>query len=191
MAFVSASAFAQTDGTYFTIQGGFTLPTTITLTQSGVPQPAQTETFGAGRSYGAAYGYNFGNGFRTELESFNSYAAAERHGNLPAGGSLSATTVMLNGFYEFSDGTWRMKPYVGAGFGMIDVNQHVLGASGNNWSTAYQVRGGVSLGLTQKLLGSLEYRWTMGSKPHFSLGGIPTKLEVDRHGFVLGVNYKY
>jgi opacity protein-like surface antigen len=84
-----------------------------------------------------------------------------------------------------------MKPYVGAGFGMIDVNQHVLGASGNNWSTAYQVRGGVSLGLTQKLLGSLEYRWTMGSKPHFSLGGIPTKLEVDRHGFVLGVNYKY
>ena len=50
--------------------------------------------------------------------------------------------------------------------------------------------GGVSLGLTQKLLGSLEYRWTMGSKPHFSLGGIPTKLEVDRHGFVLGVNYK-
>jgi hypothetical protein len=31
----------------------------------------------------------------------------------------------------------------------------------------------------------------MGSKPHFSLAGIPAKLEVNRHGFVVGMNYKY
>jgi opacity protein-like surface antigen len=98
---------------------------------------------------------------------------------------------MLNGLYELTDGVWHMKPYVGAGFGMIDVNQSILGASGSDWTTAYQVRGGVTLGLSQKLLGSLEYRWTMGSKPHFQLAGIPTKLEVDRHGFTLGFNYKY
>ena len=45
-----------------------------------------------------------------------------------AGGSLSANQGDVERLYEFSDGTWRMKPYVGAGFGMIDVNQHVLGA---------------------------------------------------------------
>ena len=191
IALLTGPAFAQTAGTYFTIEGGFSLPTTITLHPSGAPpQPAETQTFGPGHSYGGTYGYNFGNGFRTEVESFASYAASD-HLNSGAGASLSSTTVMLNGMYEFTDGVWRMKPYVGAGFGMIDVNQTILGVSGNDWATAYQVRGGVQLGLSQKLLGSLEYRWTMGSKPHFSLAGIPTKLEVDRHGFVLGFNYKY
>jgi len=118
------------------------------------------------------------------------HAASERRSD-GAGAGLSTTTVMLNGLYEFSGDGWHMKPYVGAGFGMIDVNERVLGANGTDWTTAYQVRGGVTMGLTQKLLGSFEYRWTMGSKPHFSLAGIPTKLEVDRHGFVLGFNYKY
>jgi opacity protein-like surface antigen len=191
IALLAGQASAQTAGPYFTIEGGFSLPTTISLNLSGVAQPAQTQGAAPGRSFGAASGYSFGNGFRTEVESFASYAASERHREPGAGASLSTTTVMLNGLYEFTDGVWRMKPYVGAGFGMIDVNQRALGASGNDWAAAYQVRGGVTMGLTQKLLGSFEYRWTMGSKPHFSLAGIPTKLEVDRHGFVLGFNYKY
>jgi opacity protein-like surface antigen len=192
IALLTGPAFAQTAGTYFTIEGGFSLPTTISLNLSAAREPVATRIPAPGRSYGASYGYNFGNGFRTEVESFASYAASERYAELGAGASLSSTTVMLNGLYEFTDdGVWHMKPFVGAGFGMIDVNQSILGVSGNDWATAYQVRGGVTLGLSQKLLGSLEYRWTMGSKPHFSLAGIPTKLEVDRHGFVLGFNYKY
>jgi opacity protein-like surface antigen len=191
IALLTGPAFAQTTGTYFTVEGGFSLPTTINLNLSGARDPVATQIPAPGRSYGAAYGYNFGNHFRTEVESFASYAASE-HANSGAPGSLSTTTLMLNGMYEFTDdGAWHMKPYVGAGFGMIDVNQSILGVAGNDWTTAYQVRGGVTLGLSQKLLGSLEYRWTMGSKPHFSLAGIPTKLEVDRHGFVLGFNYKY
>jgi len=191
IALLTGPAFAQTAGTYFTIEGGFTLPTTINLHLSGMPQPAPVQSFAPVRSYGAAYGYNFGNGFRTELESFTSHAASQRHDESGAGASLSTTAVMLNGLYELTNGVWHMKPYLGAGFGMIDVNQSILGASGSGWTTAYQVRGGVTLGLSQKLLGSLEYRWTMGSKPHFQLAGIPTKLEVDRHGFTLGFNYKY
>jgi len=191
IALLTGPAFAQTTGTYFTIEGGFSLPTSINLNFTSPGEPVATEIPAPGRSYGAAYGYNFGGGFRTEVESYSSYAASERHVDPGAGASLSSTTVMLNGLYEFTDGVWHMKPYVGAGFGMIDVNQTILGANGNDWATAYQVRGGVTLGLSQKLLGSLEYRWTMGSKPHFSLAGIPTKLEVDRHGFVLGFNYKY
>jgi opacity protein-like surface antigen len=191
IALLAGPAFAQTTGTYFTVEGGFSLPTTINLNLTGAPPQEQTQSFAPGRSYGAAYGYNFGRGFRTELESFNSYAASERHTDPGTGASLSTTAVMLNGMYELTDGAWHMKPYVGAGFGMIDVNQRILGAGGGDWTTAYQLRGGVALGLSQKLLGSLEYRWTMGSKPHFQVAGIPTKLEVDRHSFVLGFNYKY
>jgi opacity protein-like surface antigen len=74
---------------------------------------------------------------------------------------------------------------------IIDVDEQILGVTRGDWDAAYQLRGGVALGFTQKLVGSLEYRWTDGSKPSFSLAGIPTKLEVDRHSFVVGVNYKY
>ena len=74
---------------------------------------------------------------------------------------------------------------------MIGLNQRILGISGSDWVSAYQLRGGVTLGFNQKLLGSLGYQWSMGSKPHLSLAGIPTKVEIDRHGFVLGINYKY
>jgi len=149
---------------------------------------ALAQTAGSGvTSNRAVLDYDLGHGIRTELEGLTPRAGAARL----ASGGLTASSLMLNGLYEFSDGAWHMKPYVGAGFGMIDVNARIQGLNGNDWATAYQFRGGISLGFTQKLFGNVEYRWTMGSKPRFSLGGIPTKLEIDRHGFTVGVNYKY
>jgi opacity protein-like surface antigen len=188
IALLNGTAFAQTTGTYLTAESGPQPPATISTTQ---PIVSQAQSIIAGNALGAAYGYEFGGGFRTEIEGVTSRPAAERLRQIPASGSRTTTSVMLNSFYEFSDGAWHMKPYVGAGFGVVDVNERVLGVSGNDWATAYQVRGGVTMGFTQALLGSLEYRWTMGSKPHFSLAGIPTKVEVDRHGFVVGFTYKY
>src|SRR4051812_27278546 len=111
IALLTGQAVAQTAGPYFTIEGGFSLPTTISLNLNGAQQWQQTQGTAPGRSFGAAYGYNFANGFRTEVESFASNAVSERHGN-SVRGSLSTTTVMMNGLYEFTDGVWRMKPYV-------------------------------------------------------------------------------
>jgi opacity protein-like surface antigen len=136
-------------------------------------------------------GYDLGSGFKTEIEGITARARKEPFGNLPTGGDIAGTRVMLNGLYEFSDGAWRLKPYVGAGLGLVDANARILGATQNDWVSAYQLHGGVSLGFSQKLMGNVEYRWTMGSKPRFMLAGIPTKVEIDRHGFVIGVNYKY
>jgi opacity protein-like surface antigen len=187
IAFLSGSAIAQTAGPYVT-SGGSVVAAAPDARQ---PTLAQTESFGFGTSYGTAYGYDFGHGFKTELESTASSAASDRLGGLAAGGNFTATHLTLKGMYEFSNGTWRLSPYVGAGFGAADMNRHVLGASGNQWVSAYQLRGGVTLGFTQKLVGSLEYRWTNGSKPTFALAGVPTKVEVDRHGFTIGFNYKY
>ncbi len=68
-------------------------------------------------------------------------------GGLAADGNLTGARVTLKGMYEFSDGEWHMKPYVGAGFGMIDVNEHILGIADNDWSGAYQLRGGGHAGL--------------------------------------------
>lgn len=188
IALLSGSANAQMAGPYVTSEGG-----SLSAPPSDTRQAtlAQTESFGFGNSYGTAYGYNLGHGFKTEIEGTATGAASDRLGGLAAGGSLTGTRVTLKGMYEFSEGAWHMKPYIGAGFGVVDMNQHVLGISGNQWVSAYQLRGGVTLGFTQKLVGSLEYRWTNGSKPTFALAGVPTKVEVDRHGFTIGFNYKY
>ena len=186
--FVCGSAFAQTTGPFVTTENGLFQPSTLNAAQSA---NLPTESLGFGNSSATAFGYDFGNGFSTEIESLSSNAASDRLGGLAASGNLTAARVTLKGMYDFSDGAWHLKPYVGAGFGVMDVNEHILGMNGNGWATAYQLRGGVTLGFTQKLVGSLEYRWTNGSKPVFALAGIPTKVEVDRHGFTVGFNYKY
>jgi opacity protein-like surface antigen len=187
LALITASASAQTPGTYATSDSDS--PPAPTLLQPFGITP--TESFGFGNSHGSAFGYDFGHGFKTELESFSTVAASDRLGGIAANGFLTSTRITLKGMYEFSDGAWHMKPYIGAGFRMIDMNAHIAGLGSNDWAMAYQLRGGVTLGFSQKLVGSLEYRWTNGSKPTFALAGIPTKLEVDRHGFTLGINYKY
>jgi len=188
LALLTGDASAQTAASYVTAESS-----ALPLASLSAPQTAisTTENFAFGRSYGATYGYDFGRGFKTEIEGLSSNAASDRLGGLAAGGTLTSTRLTLKGIYEFADGAWRVKPFIGAGFRMIDMNEHIAGLAGNAWTTAYQLRGGVVLGFTQKLVGSLEYRWTNGSRPTFALGGIPTKLEVDRHGFTLGINYKY
>jgi opacity protein-like surface antigen len=175
---------AGSAGTYVSADRGALAPTHASFIQSSL-WPA--EAFGTG----GFFGYEFENGFKTEIEGRNAHTDATRSGNLLSTGGLATNRLMLNGIYEFSDGSWRLKPYVGAGLGTIDVSEQLLGTGAYNRITAYQLRGGVTLGMTQKLLGSLEYRWTNGSKPYLSLAGIPAKFEVDRHGFLAGVNYRF
>ena len=188
LALLTGTAFAETPGTYRDSEGSVLLPPVLTFSQAGIVKT--TRSNGANSGAGA-FGFDLGSGFKTEIEGSTARAPENPFGNLPTSGGLSGSSVMFNGLYEFSDGAWRMKPYVGAGLGVVDANARILGETRNDWVTAYQLHGGVTLGFTQKVAGSLEYRWTMGSKPNFSLAGIPTKLEIDRHGFVLGVNYKY
>lgn len=183
---IAGPAWAQTAGPYLASKGNFYVPSDIAQAGS-----MQIERFGPGRSFGTVYGYDFGNGFKTEIEGLTRAEGAETRSNLPAEGAITTTSVLLNGLYEVRDGAWQIKPFVGLGFGWTNVNSRILGANTSDWSSAYQLRGGVTLGFNERLLGSLGYEWAMGSKPHFSLAGIPTKLEVDRHGFVLGINYKY
>jgi opacity protein-like surface antigen len=181
---VGIMILAASAGSYVSAEYGALAPTDIGFIQSSF---WPSEGFGIGGSFG----YEFENGFRTEIEGLSSHTDATRSGNLLSTGGLGTDRLMLTGIYEFSDGSWRLKPYVGAGFGTIDAGERLLGNGAYDRVTAYQLRGGVTLGVTQKLLGSLEYRWTNGSKPYLSLAGIPAKFEVDRHGFLAGMNYRF
>jgi opacity protein-like surface antigen len=187
LSFLTGTALAETSASYVNGDNPVLLPRAVVLAQPDITQIASIESRS---SFGTAYGYDLGNGFKTEIQGVT--ARAPSVASLPAGGSgIAGTSVMLKGMYEFSDGAWHMSPYVGAGFGVVDANARILGAVNTDWVSAYQVQGGINLGFTQKLVGSLEYRWSIGSKPHFSLAGIPATVEVNRHGFVIGMNYKY
>lgn len=129
---------------------------------------------------------SLGNHFSTQLEG--SAIAGREALNIPTPGGVAATSVMLNGLYEVSNGSWHLKPYVGGGFGFVDANAHVLGTTDNQWESAYQVHGGVQVGFAQGLAANLEYRLTGGVLPK---GLSPTKFNVNSHGFSIGFKYQY
>ena len=128
-------------------------------------------------------------GFRTEVEAVNESLAIPGAGMTPVG-DLTATRVMLSGLYELDGGAWRLKPFVGAGIGVMDISTRLLGHEQTSLATDVQFKGGVNFNITQKLLGSFEWRWSHGSKPTFALAGVPTKFQLKRGGFLIGVNYK-
>ncbi len=128
-------------------------------------------------------------GFRTEFEAIEANLDIPGAGLTPVG-NLKATRLMLSGIYEFSSGAWRLRPYVGAGVGVIDVSARLLGHEQNSIMPDVQFKGGLKYNITQKILGSFEWRWSHGSKPTFALGGVPTKFQLKRGGFLIGVNYK-
>ena len=182
LSFLTGTASAETSGSYVHAETSVPLPPIVSLAKPDLTQMASLESRNLADT---VYGYNLGNGFKTEIEGVTTRAPSEHFANLPAGGGIVATSVMLNGMYEFSDGAWHMSPYVGAGFGMVEANARAPLANNGAWVGAYQVRGGVSLGFTERLIASLEYRWAIASSPLFSLANI----EVSRHSLFMGLRY--
>src|SRR5215467_6184085 len=145
---------------------GFYFSPDLNLARLGL---IQTGGVTARQAIGGGVGYFFGNGFSAEIASLTSQPAADL-AYTPALGSISSTTVMLRGLYSFN-GASAFSPYIGGSFGIIDVNQRLLGFQSNDWTAAYQLRGGLKYSLSAKLFGSVEYQWTDGEKPHFSVSG--------------------
>jgi len=166
------NAFAESPGNYTNVQDNLAMVSGLGIGRSG------TETR-----------YDFGNGFKTEIERREFSAAVPGLSETPAGG-VRSTTLMLNGLYEFRNGGWRLKPYVGVGFGTTDVSARLLGVAQSSFTPTYQLKGGVNYNISAKLLGKLEYNWSQGNGPSLGLSGIPANFKLKRGGFIVGVNYK-
>ena len=177
------SAFADSAVTYAESQGGLGLAPGLGIARS------DTESAPIGNAGGRARGNDFANGFKTEIERLDYSAAFPGVSETPAGG-VRSTTLMLNGLYEFSNGGWRLKPYVGVGFGTTDFTSRLLGVADSSFIPTYQVKGGVNYNISQKLLGKLEYRWSQGSAPSLGLSGMPAKFQLKHGGFLVGLNYR-
>jgi len=145
--FLASSALADTaPGPYID-----TFATAGLAPDLGLVRPATEELRPDDLSNGI-YGYAFANGFKAEVERLGFGSAIPGISSTPVGG-VRRTTVMLNGMYEFSNGSWRLKPYIGIGVGMTDFSTRLLGNVESSFLPAYQVKGGVNYNITQKLLG--------------------------------------
>jgi hypothetical protein len=149
LSFLTGTASAEISGSYVHAETSVLLPPIVSLAQPDLTQMASLESR---NSFGTAYGYNLGNGFKTEIEEVATGAPSEHFANLPAGGGIVATSVMLNGMYEFSDGAWHMSPYVGAGLAMVEANARAPLANNGAWVGAYQVRGGVPYAIAKSAI---------------------------------------
>lgn len=155
------------------------LPPIASVTQ---PSLSRSQTAGAA---GAQVNLFFGSRFQTQLAG--EAIGAREATNLPTPGSGAATSLMLNGLYEFDNGSWHLKQFVGGGYGRIDANAYLLGATQSQWQSAYQLHGGVQVGL-DGLVGSLEYRFTSGILPP---GLSPSKFNISSHEISVGFKYRY
>src|ERR1051325_3651233 len=101
---LTTPASAQVAGPYLASKGNLYVQSD--LAQAG---SMQIERFGPGRTFGTAYGYDFGNGFKTEIESLGRSETGAARTDLPATGGITTASVMLNGLYEIRDGAWQIK----------------------------------------------------------------------------------
>jgi Outer membrane protein beta-barrel domain len=180
---ITSAAAAQTASLSISQGDSVLLPPVASISQPTVTRSEASET------KSSAINLSIGNHFSTQLEGSAISVPGVAHPltNLPIPGDVSATSLMLNGLYEISNGTWHLKPFVGGGFGYVDANARVLGTTNSQWQEAYQLHGGVEVGLAQKLIGSVEYRFTQGI-----LGGLkPTKFNLNSHGVSIGFKYQY
>lgn len=183
MVLITSGAAAQTASVSVSQGDSILLPPVASMTQ---PTLSHSQSSEIGSS---AINLSIGNHFSTQLEGAAISVPGVAHPltNLPNPGDVSATSLMLNELYEVSNGTWHLKPFVGGGFGYVDANARVLGATNSQWQEAYQLHGGVEVGFAQKLMGSVEYRFTEGI-----LGGLkPSKFNLNSHGVSLGFKYQY
>lgn len=119
-----------------------------------------------------AVGYDYGNGFRVELEAMRlggdtdvlSFTNAPVFQNNPTDGSYRLTAGMVNGWYSFGHG--GVRPFVGGGIGMMHANVDMdfqagstpLNISGKDTVFAWQVGVGAEVPLTDRMSMVMSYR---------------------------------
>jgi opacity protein-like surface antigen len=143
--------------------------------------------FDSGFNVGAAFGYDYGL-TRLEIElahrqndvdSINSGGFAFK-----ADGDFSATSVMLNGYWDFETGS-TVVPYIGGGIGFANVSANNVRSFGVEFVDdddnvfAYQLAAGIAFALNPALTLDLGYRFFGTSDPEFDLTPQPNPDPLD------------
>ena len=188
---VSSAAMAQQlTGPYVSgaIGGSFPLPAQST---GPSPQNSSSVTYDAGVATAIAGGYEFGNGFRAELQIGSSTNNVDHsdHGALAGGGHTTEYNFFGNALYDFYGLGLPVIPHIGVGVGeMLLRTAGVTTEAGNapfnahSAVVAYQGIIGVEYPLAENLKLGLDYRYigTQDADVAGTFGGAP---EVAHYAF--------
>ena len=108
---------------------------------------------------------------------------------IPAGDSMSATSLMANAFYDFdTGGSWR--PYLGGGIGATVITLDTAsGIDDDDTVFAAQLGAGVGFQATPSLVISFDYRFFFTDDPEFSTLGFGA--EYMSHTLAVGLRFHF
>jgi opacity protein-like surface antigen len=119
-------------------------------------------------------------------------------GVAPAGGNVTADSLLFNfyGVFHADDRSWS--PYVGAGLGAVRIEASDLTVTGGPLSNgsatalAFQFGMGIDYALTERLALDLGYRFFSSTRPKFSeINGPDFKMDYLNQSVVLGLRFGF
>lgn len=159
-------------------------------------------SFSDGYAFGATIGYNAFEDVRGEAEFAYRANDIGRLNGTNGGGDVSSWALMVNGFYDFTDIGRSLDlgatftPYIGGGLGVANLSWNGVTAGGTPFADddtfvfAYQLGGGLAIGLADQWGLTLDYRFFSTTDPELNLvGGGSFETEYQNHTVVVGVRY--
>ncbi|MGF1455614.1 MAG: outer membrane protein [Alphaproteobacteria bacterium] len=113
-------------------------------------------------------------------------------------GSVDTLFVMANGYYDFGDESWYLRPYVGAGIGIgfVDVDyspSNTVIVDDDQTAFAYQAMAGVTAQVSPMIdvFGGYRYRATTDVETDVSLFNASLDIENEAHILEGGIRFKF
>lgn len=183
---MAGGAYADESGFYITGDGGVSLLPDLHIRLAGTKEK---ETFSTGEAFGGAVGYNFGNGFHTEVDGLHSKSDLDTVGGVHASGHLNTTSVMLNGIYDFTQDTMFI-PFSGVGIGEVDIGASAGEAHDSDWAPGYQALAGLRHDFAPNISGFAEYRFQQIETARLTLAGTPARKSYANNGILIGFTFR-
>ncbi len=187
MGFGVAAALAGTPGYYVSGEGGVSLLPDLHLND---PAPGtRKDSFGTGFAAGGAVGYDFGTGWRVELNSLYQHSNLSRLDGVTTPGHLSSTSVMANATYDLLPDA-QFTPYVGAGLGFQNVGGEIGPLRGRAWEPAYQAEAGLRTDISDKASLFGEYRFSQSKSVRLADATDSANQHFSDHALLAGISFK-
>lgn len=187
-AFLTAAAVAAVS-----FAGAASAQTYVEITGAAVKQPDLSWGSGFAMDYemdtGSAWSLAVGRFIRPNIALEAEVTRTKSEYACCAPNSLEATAYMANAFYRFTPER-RIRPYVGLGVGMIDV-EYDAAADASDTVFGWQAMAGVETPFTNSLSGFAEYRYQSAADLEDSSYGGGLTWEYESHNLGLGLRYTF
>jgi opacity protein-like surface antigen len=131
--------------------------------------------------WGVAVGHRFSPNFAVEAE----ITTAEAEYSCCTPNNVNVTNYMVNAFYTFRPDA-SIRPYVGAGLGMVDIEYEAAGKLSDN-VFGWQAMAGLEMPVSPRVSLFGEYRYLKASEAEDS----GTMWEYESHNIGLGLRYNF